>query len=143
MGFRTAVTMLLVVFASGVLLSATSGPSQTATQLQTSTITTVVSITTITSSVSITSTGTVTLGLRAFPSSAPPGAQINITGIGFTANHSVTIMFGNVATFYIVTKSDGTFDAPFTIPSNLTPGNYIITAEDVSGRSPSVTITVK
>lgn len=77
------------------------------------------------------------------PTSGPPGTNVTVTGSGFSANASVSIIFDAATVLAEVpANSNGAFSTTVTIPSNASVGSHTIKASDGSAEIPTTTFNV-
>ena len=89
-------------------------------------------------STNVTGTTNITLSV----SSARIGQPVTVTGTGFTASKSVTLLFDNKPVATASSDASGTFSATFAIPTT-TAGSHTITAHDgTNGAAAQFTVTV-
>jgi hypothetical protein len=62
------------------------------------------------------------------PAQAAPGAQLTVTGAGFRAGESVTLSFNGPTVGTATADTNGGVTWTFTIPANLGPGQFGVTA---------------
>src|SRR3989442_598238 len=67
------------------------------------------------------------------PASGPSGSSVSVSGSGFYPNGTITVSFGSTAVATLKTDVRGTFSGGFTVPPNVAPGVYNVTAFQPQG----------
>ncbi len=71
------------------------------------------------------------------------GSQVTVSGSGFKASSSVTVLFDSTNIGSALTNANGNFsNVTITIPSS-TEGKHTVTGKDIIGASPGVTFTTQ
>ncbi len=74
--------------------------------------------------------------------SAPPGAEVNVTGGGFAAGEQVYMFFNGTQIATASSELDGGFSLAVTIPASTLPGTYELDANGESGEMASISLRV-
>ena len=75
------------------------------------------------------------------PDQGLAGTVVDVSGIGFAANASVTISFGDSAVTTAYVDDSGNVNAEFNVPS-VSAGSYVVNATDDAGGSATASFTV-
>jgi hypothetical protein len=79
------------------------------------------------------------------PATATAGGNVTVTGSGWPDGATVTLSvdFGNGGEqLASATTSNGSFAATITLPPDVTPGSYTVTAQDGQGDVATQTLTI-
>lgn len=71
-----------------------------------------------------------------------PGSLVPINGENFLPNSNIVITFNGSEIYNLTANSQGSFIYNYTLPSNILPGNYVISAIDSSNNTGNIIFTV-